>query len=209
MPIDYNYITNFRRRTLGWRDISRSTDERTCIATSFPIAAVGNKIPLIFLSETALALGRETLQAVLTSFVLDYSARQKLSSTTMNFFVFMQLPVLSPTQVETASLVIGITNPRKWISTRVGSLNDACAPDLRVALRCELDALFFHLYGVERDDVDYIMETFPIVKRKDIAKHGEYRTKRLILEIYDAMAEAGRTGVPYISPSDEMTRRRR
>src|SRR5690606_163038 len=58
-------------------------------------------------------------------------------------------------------------------------------------------AAFFHLYGITRDDVDYIMETFPIVKRKDEAAHGEYRTKRVILEIYDDMAEAMRTGVPY------------
>ena len=62
--------------------------------------------------------------------------------------------------------------------------------------------LFFHLYRIERDDVDYIMETFPIVKRKDIAAHGEYRTKRLILEIYDQMAEAQRTGTPYRSAID-------
>jgi len=67
----------------------------------------------------------------------------------------------------------------------------------RFLLRCELDAAFFHLYGIARDDVDYIMETFPIVKRKDEAAHGEYRTKRVILEIYDEMAEAMRTGVPY------------
>ncbi|MGH7600206.1 MAG: hypothetical protein ACREOI_27950 [bacterium] len=45
--------------------------------------------------------------------------------------------------------------------------------------------------------MDYIMETFPIVKRKDEQKHGEYRTKRVILEIYDAMAEAMRTGEAY------------
>jgi len=62
----------------------------------------------------------------------------------------------------------------------------------RFLIRCELDAAYFHLYGIERDDVDYIMETFPIVKRKDEQKYGEYRTKRVILEIYDAMAEAGR-----------------
>ena len=35
-------------------------------------------------------------------------------------------------------------------------------------MRAELDAAFFHLYGIEREDVDYIMETFPIVKRKDM-----------------------------------------
>ena len=67
----------------------------------------------------------------------------------------------------------------------------------RFLIRCELDAAYFHLYGIERDDVDYIMETFPIVKRKDEQKYGEYRTKRVILEIYDAMAEAGRSGQPY------------
>jgi hypothetical protein len=41
------------------------------------------------------------------------------------------------------------------------------------------------------------MDTFPIVKRKDEAKWGEYRTQRVILEIYDALAEAMRTGKAY------------
>ena len=34
------------------------------------------------------------------------------------------------------------------------------------------------------------MDTFPIVKRKDEAAFGTYRTKDLILSAYDAMAEA-------------------
>ncbi|MFH1086387.1 MAG: RraA family protein [Chloroflexota bacterium] len=57
----------------------------------------------------------------------------------------------------------------------------------RFRLRCELDALYFHLYGVDRDDVEYILEQFPIVKRKDEARWGEYRTKRVVMEEYDAM----------------------
>ena len=85
----------------------------------------------------------------------------------------------------------------------------------RFLLRCELDAAYFHLYlgslnewGTDspqlremfptpRDAVDYIMETFPIVKRKDEKQHGEYRTKRVILHIYDAMQQAIDTGQPY------------
>jgi hypothetical protein len=47
----------------------------------------------------------------------------------------------------------------------------------RFLLRCELDAACFHLYGIGRDDVDYIMETFLIVKRKDEQRYDEYRTK--------------------------------
>ena len=43
------------------------------------------------------------------------------------------------------------------------------------------------------------METFPIVKRKDEAAHGRgaYRTKRVILEIYDMMQRAKESGQPY------------
>ena len=86
----------------------------------------------------------------------------------------------------------------------------------RFMLRCELDAAFFHLYlGPEtewqqqpaaltqafptpRVAVAYIMDTFPIVKRKDEAKNnGDYRTKRTILEIYDALAESMQSGKAY------------
>jgi hypothetical protein len=55
----------------------------------------------------------------------------------------------------------------------------------RAALRAELDALYAHLYGLTRDELAYILDTFPIVKRKDKAEYGEYRTKRMILERYE------------------------
>ena len=45
-------------------------------------------------------------------------------------------------------------------------------------------------------DADYILETFHIVRKDDDKAHGEYRTKRVILEIYDAMAEATRSAMP-------------
>ena len=67
----------------------------------------------------------------------------------------------------------------------------------RFLLRAELDAAYFHLYGIGREDVDYILDTFPIVRRKDEKEHGEYRTKRTILEIYDAMQQAITSGQPY------------
>ncbi len=70
-------------------------------------------------------------------------------------------------------------------------------PCRRFLLRSELDAAFFHLYGVNRDDTDYVMEAFPVVKKKDIQQHGTYRTKLTILEIYDAMQRAIETGEPY------------
>jgi hypothetical protein len=42
------------------------------------------------------------------------------------------------------------------------------------------------------------MDTFPIVRRRDEENHsGDYRTKRVILEIYDELAESIRSGKPY------------
>ncbi|MDA1014110.1 MAG: N-6 DNA methylase [Planctomycetota bacterium] len=79
----------------------------------------------------------------------------------------------------------------------------------RFLLRAELDAAFFHLYGLNRDDTAYILDTFPIVRRKDIARTeiknesgevttpGTYITKETILTIYDEMQQAIETGQPY------------
>ena len=41
------------------------------------------------------------------------------------------------------------------------------------------------------------MDTFATVERKDKHKYGEYRTKRVILEIYGKMTEAMKTEKPY------------
>ena len=57
---------------------------------------------------------------------------------------------------------------------------DTCAP--------RLDALYFHLYGLSRDDADYILSTFPIVQREDEAAFGTYRTRSLILAYMSALA---------------------
>lgn len=162
---------------LGWRDITNNTNERTVVAAKFPTVAVGNKIPLVlgeFSNEQSSAL-----QAVWSCFTFDFASRQKIGGSSLNFFIFMQLPTLHPEALK-------VHTP--WISQRVDRLNaQRLPPEDAAILRAELDALMFHLYGVSREDADYIMETFPIVKRKDEAEHGEYRTKRLILEKYDEL----------------------
>jgi hypothetical protein len=58
----------------------------------------------------------------------------------------------------------------------------------------------FHLYGLTESQVAHVMETFPIVRGKDMTAHGEYRTKRLILEAYSAMEKAAETGNSHVSP---------
>ena len=55
-------------------------------------------------------------------------------------------------------------------------------------------------FPTPRDAVSYILDTFPGVRREDEANHGEYRTKRTILAIYDAMQPFIATNEPYRTP---------
>lgn len=80
----------------------------------------------------------------------------------------------------------------------------ACGPYIyddakRAVLKAELDAYFARLYGLTRTELQYILdphsvmgedypsETFRVLKDNEIAKYGEYRTQRLVLEAWDRM----------------------
>lgn len=201
---------------LGWRDICRSTDERTVIANVIPRVGVGNSMPLMILAETDGARVAP-LYSALSSFVLDFVSRFKVGGTHLNFFIYEQLPILPPSTFaalcpwDPAAGTIA-----DWIKPRVLELvytawdMQPFARDLgfdgppfawdderRFHLRCELDAAMFHLYGIPEDDVDYVMEQFPIVKRKDEKAYGDFRTKLVILKRYRQMADAIAGGSPF------------
>ncbi len=85
-----------RKWLLGFRDVTRSTDERTAIFSLLPKVGVGNNLPILWFSEkcSVLACG---LLANLNTLAFDYVTRQKIAGVHMNFFFVNQLPVLSPT----------------------------------------------------------------------------------------------------------------
>lgn len=60
----------------------------------------------------------------------------------------------------------------------------------------ELAELKAH-FPTPRDAVAYVIDTFPIIRRRDEKQHGEYRTKRVILDRYDALQTAAAAGKPY------------
>ena len=204
---DYPWLLSFRR-------IARATDVRTMISAMIPRVGLGDPLPVML---TATPSSRTILlDASLSSFILDYGVRQKIGGTHLDFFYVEQFPVLPPDFYDQAAPWAVESTLAQWFESRVIELTftswdmEPFARDLgdngppfrwdeerRFSMRAEVDAAFFHLYGIERDDVDYVMETFPIVKRKDEQLYGTFRTKELILEVYEAMAEAVRTAAPY------------
>ncbi len=197
---------------IGWRDITSTTNERTVLSSVFPRSGVGDTELLMFPSISDV-LCIPLLVANLNSYVLDYSARQKVGGTHLKYHVFKQLPVLLPQAYYVRCPWEQSIDVRDWFLPRVLELvytaHDLESfaldfgydgspfkwdPERRFRLRCELDAAFFHLYGINRSDVEYIMETFPIVKRHDEQEHGQYRTKDEILSFYDRFSNTSIQG---------------
>lgn len=194
---------------LAFSNISSATNERSMVAYPLPRAAVGNSTPII------ISPSQRDLLAILSSFVLDYCLRQKLGGVNVNFIYVEQLPILARSDIVRIRPWLA-SSASAWIGQRTLELaytswdieafaldfDDNGAPfcwepERRFLLQSELDSAMFHLYGVAGEDVDYILDTFPIVRRKDIAEHGEYRTKRVILDVFDAMQRAIGSGQPY------------
>jgi len=202
---------------LGWRDITNSTNARTLIASVLPHVAVGHKLPLAFLDVPAPTAA--CFLANLSSFALDYAARQKVGGVSLAFFLLKQFPVLPPSAFAGEAPWSRSEPLRQWLLSRILELTYTAwdlrpfardrgdegppyiwDPDRRLQLQCELDAAFFHLYGVSQDDADYILGTFEALARAETRTHGEFRTRRVVLECYDALAHATTTGRPYVSP---------
>ena len=57
----------------------------------------------------------------------------------------------------------------------------------RAQLRAEIDAYMAHLYGLSQDDFAYILDTFPVLKKKEEKAFGEFLSKRKCLEEYDRL----------------------
>jgi hypothetical protein len=84
------------RWLMGWRDICRSTDERSVISSATPRVAVGNNFPLMLFDGCFSIAHYSALLGNLNTVVLDYEARHKIGGTHLNYFVYKQLPVLPP-----------------------------------------------------------------------------------------------------------------
>ena len=191
--------------------MSASTNVRTIIVTLVPRAGFGNSVPVFFPikkceHESKLGVQENSylLAANLNAFALDFVARQKLQGQNLNLFILEQLPVIAPDDYDRQ---FGNTTARDLVRDHVLRLTYTAhdmkpfAQDLgydgqpfvwdeeeRRHLRARLDALYFHLYGLSREDAGYVLDTFPIVRREDEAGFGSYRTRDMVLAYMNALA---------------------
>ena len=193
---------------VSYKDVTSPTNERTMIAAFIPHVGVVNSAPLVLTSEDVDPRRLCCLLANLNSFVLDYVARQKVGNVHLNFFIVKQFPMLSPDRYDDHCPWNRRQTLERWVSDRVlkltctaedmRALGEACGlkdpvrkwkPTERAVLTAELDAAYFHLYGVNREDAEYILSTFTGTRRRDETDTGRFSTAERILEAYDTLAQ--------------------
>ena len=187
---------------LGFKEITAPTNARTFISALFPAVGFGNKVPI--LKPGRADCNEWLLSANLNAMPFDFVTRQKVQGQTLNLFIVEQLPVIAPDAYDRK---FGSTTARALVRDHVLRLTYTAhdmapfARDLgydgppfvwnaeeRRHLRTRLDALYFHLYGLSRDDAGYVLDTFPIVRREDEAEFGKYRTRDMTLAYMNALA---------------------
>ncbi|MDP7724184.1 Eco57I restriction-modification methylase domain-containing protein [Mycobacterium sp. TY814] len=191
---------------MGWRKISSAGNERTFVPFVFPRAAAGDTC-LLSLPEAP--TNGPMLGAIATSLIFDYVVRQKFAGSNMQYFIVKQIACPAPERFEAAAPWRHSVSIARWLTPYVvelqytsdrllpyaQALGDAGPPfrwdpARRALLRGDLDAAFFHIYGVNRDEAAHVLDSFPVTRKYEERDLGEYRTKRLVLEAYDRMAEA-------------------
>jgi hypothetical protein len=196
-----------RTYLLSFRDaVSAVADSRSLVAAVLPPHGAGHTL-LFFFPDTA--PDAAFLCGWLNSIATDFVFRLKASGAHASFFLLRQLPiprrdvVLAPAPWTGNGTILDWMLPRvmelTYTAWAVSGFAHECGyrgppfrwdDDRRFRLQAELDAAFFHLYGLSRDETDYVMSTFPIVRKNEEKVYGEFRTRRVILEIYDAMAHS-------------------
>ena len=205
---------------MGWRNIARSTDERSFISSVIPCSGVGHSMPLFFVSENPIRAS--AFLANMSALVFDFVVRQKLGGTNMTFGYYKQFPVIPPDRYTENDLayivprVLELTytahDLKPWAEDMgYDGTPFTWNPDRRALLRAELDAYYARLYGLTRDELRYILdpadvmgddypsETFRVLKNSEIREFGEYRTARLVLREFDRMALADAAHEPFLS----------
>ncbi|MBK7931788.1 MAG: hypothetical protein IPJ98_31200 [Bryobacterales bacterium] len=185
-------------------------DLRTAIGAIVASGPAGHSAPALVLREPTDA--PETNASTTLSFAcsfcslaFDYIVRNKLFSKHLSMNTLSQIPFPAPPQLPSgrywlnspwsSAILVGRWNRSdgRWAAATPFRYD----PERRFLLQREIDAIVAHLYGLSREEFEHVLSTFETLARYEERTYGEYRTQRTSLQIFDAIVEAQRGGVPY------------
>lgn len=198
---------------LCYKDVTSATNRRTMIASFVPVSGVVNSAPICRFDPSIDARLRCCFLANINSFAYDFIARQKVGNVHLNYYIVEQLPTLPPYKYEERAPWERKESLLKWVSERVLKLSCTAVdivplaeaaefiggdshdgrvnrwkPQERAELMSQLDAAFFLLYGIEREDAEYMLSTFQGVNDPLPGLPGARSWADRILDEYDHLS---------------------
>jgi hypothetical protein len=191
-------------KIIAFKNVTSPTNQRTMIAAFIPYSGVVHSSPLIFTGSNINARLTSCLLGNINAFAYDYICRQKIGGINLSYFIIEQIPTFSPDFYKQKCPWNKKQTLEKWISDRVLKLtctsNDMTPlaesagfkPTVhkwdtaeRLDLMAELDAAYFLLYGIEQNDVEYILSTFAGLRDESTDLLAGSTTASRILHFYD------------------------
>ena len=154
-----------RQYRIAYRSIARSNDTRTVIATVLPpYVFTGNSLNVLRLEGIEITASFVAgVMTVLTSFVLDYVIRQRVS-TNINAFYIRELPFIRDEKTidELGELALPLFTGRDFREFR-GGVDELTDEKARMERRAELDARVARAYNLSYEQLQHILSRFPLV----------------------------------------------
>ncbi len=196
---------------VGFCDVASPTNERTLVAAMLPRDCIsGDKVPTVLMKSTWANFDLLLWLSAANSFTMDFLVRMKVSlKMALTILDSLPFPRLSSDDIVARKLVeralrLTCTGPEMnalWDEfAQVGVVPERRTDEVpgssdveeRLRLRAEIEAELAALYGLNRDELEYVLDTFPIVRKDDEQVYGEFRTKALILDRFDELASSSR-----------------
>ncbi|MGE3841581.1 MAG: N-6 DNA methylase [Vicinamibacterales bacterium] len=195
---------------VGFCDVASPTNERTLVAAMLPRDCVsGAKVPTITMQGDDPRFHLLVWLAAANSFVMDFLVRMKVSLTmALTILDSLPFPRLASNDASARRLVeralrLTCTGPEMgglWDefarasivpSRKADQVPGALDEEQRIRLRAEIEAELAGLYGLSKDELEYVLDSFPIVQKDDEKAYGEFRTKALVLDRFDELSRPG------------------
>jgi hypothetical protein len=159
---------------IAFRDIARSTDERTFIGSLLPDLPCGNVLGVLG-SNLKYAWA---LLSCMNSYTFDWNVRQRIGGTHLNLFIIDELPLLLVERIKDTPQLLTLLSSlcfasekfaSTWLNLHKERLDQkteasnwqslwAITPCERLRLRCILDAVVAELYCLDYPDFAHILQ---------------------------------------------------
>ena len=197
------------RFRLAFGDVANPRNERSFIATLIPAHTIcGHTVPTCVF-DVAHEWAYLPWLAVACSFAMDSLARRKLSSPHMTFTLLDSLPFPRPALGDqfvqaVAPVVLRLVCTESEMTpywNQMASMGlvepalEGSVPDTalitemsRAQARAELDAIVARrVFDLTAQELGDLLDTFDVLRRRDERSHGEFRTRRLVLEAFEGL----------------------